>query len=63
MAPIVARTASSRVRPEERASNRLPTFAHAISSTNPTAASSMVRIGRTEPTICCLSGTMLAVIP
>ena len=39
-APSTARSASSRCRVTERASSRFATFAHAISSTNPTAPSS-----------------------
>ena len=39
-APSAVRTAISCRRPSDRASSRLPTLAHAISSTKPTAASS-----------------------
>jgi hypothetical protein len=40
LAPIAARIAISFWRPTARASRRFATFAHAISSTNPTAAAS-----------------------
>ena len=46
-APSAWRIASSRSRPEERASSRLAIFTQAINSTNPTAASSTTSVGRT----------------
>ena len=46
-----------------RASTRLPTFAHAISSTNPTAPSITHSAGLTSPVSCSRSGTTSAVQP
>ena len=50
LAPIAARTASSRLRPAARTTSRLATLAHAISSTNATAPISDTIVGRTSPT-------------
>ncbi len=50
-APRAARTAISLRRPRARVKRRLPTLAQAISSTRPTAASSIRSVGRTSPTI------------
>ena len=49
-APSAARIAISLWRAVERASKRLPTFAHAIRSTNPTAPKSIHNAGRNLPT-------------
>src|SRR5437762_2346956 len=46
-APIAARIAISRRRPVARTSSRFATFAHAISSTNPTAPASTNSVVRT----------------
>jgi hypothetical protein len=48
-APSATRTAISPRRVEARASSRLPTLAHAIRSTAPTAASSVSTKGRVLP--------------
>src|ERR1035441_9241931 len=48
--PRAIRTATSRRRPVARVSIRLATLAHAISSTNPTAANRIIMAGRTLPT-------------
>ncbi len=49
LAPSAVRTAISRARYAERASSRLATFAHAMSSTKPTAPSSERKISRIGP--------------
>ena len=49
-APSAVRIASSRARALPRASSRFATFAHAMSSTKPTAASSTSSAGRTART-------------
>ena len=49
-APSAIRMAISRVRPAARTSSRLPTFAHAISNTQPTADRSSSSAGRAEAT-------------
>ena len=46
LAPSASRTAISDERAAERASNRLATFAQAIKSTTPTAASNIVKACR-----------------
>ena len=63
LAPSAARTAISCCRASARDSSRLATFAHAISSTKPTAPSSISSDRRTSPTTCSCSGTMLNVRP
>ena len=55
-APSARRIAISRWRTDERASSRFATFAQAISSTQPTAASSVSSAGRTSPTRSSCSG-------
>ena len=50
LAPTASRTANSRVRAAERASNRLATFAHEISRTSPAAPSSNISVPPTSPT-------------
>ena len=57
-APSAARIASSRMRPDARASRRLATFAQAMSRTTPTAPSRMRSAWRTSPTIFSCSGWM-----
>jgi hypothetical protein len=57
-APTAARTTSSRPRDAARASSRLATFAHAISSTNATAASSTNNVWRVSPTTTSCTGTI-----
>ena len=49
--------------PSARANSRLPTLAHAISSTSATAASSITSDVRTSPTISSCSGTTVAPQP
>ena len=56
-APRAVRIATSRVRPAARASNRFATFAHAMSSTMPTAVSSSISAGRTRPVTIVAIGT------
>jgi len=56
-APRAARTAISFCRDAPRASIRLATFAHAISSTQPTAASRISKAGRAGPATRSFSGT------
>ena len=58
-APSAVRTAISFRRDSALASNRLPTFAQAMSKTNPTAPSSTNSAGRTSPTTSSCSGFML----
>ena len=55
-APSARRIAISRCRTDERASSRFATFAQAMSSTQPTAASSVSSAGRTSPTRSSCSG-------
>ncbi len=62
-APSAARTATSRIRDCARASWRLATFTHAISSTKPTAPSSTNSVCLTFCTIRWCSGTASAVVP
>ena len=50
-------------RASARDSSRLATFAHAISSTQPTDAIRTSSERRTSPTTCSCSGTMLKVRP
>ncbi len=50
-APSAMRTATSRARAAARESSRLATFAHAMRSTNATAASSTTSGRRTSETI------------
>ena len=61
LAPIAARTATSRRRAMARDSSRLATLPHAISSTTPTAAISITTLLRNSPTTRSRSG--LALIP
>ena len=56
-APSAARTASSRRRDVARASSRLATFAHAVSSSTTTAARSSRSGVVTSPTRAVASGT------
>ena len=56
-APIAERTANSRWRPAARASSRLATFAHAISSTSATAPNSTSSAVRTSPVVASRIGT------
>jgi hypothetical protein len=56
-APSAVRTAISCRRPSDRASNRLPTLAQAISSTNPTAASNSSSGRLVSPTSASRSGS------
>ena len=49
--------------PRARVKSRLPTFAQAMSSTSPTAASSITSVERTSPTITSRSGTSVAPQP
>jgi len=51
-APRARRIAISRCRTDDRASRRLATLAHAMRSTQPTAASSVSSAGRTLPMLC-----------
>ena len=62
-APSAVRIASSLRRPSARANSRLPTLAHAISSTSATAASSITSDVRMSPTISSCSGTTVAPQP
>ena len=62
-APSAVRTAISRRRPSDRASSRLPTLAHAISSTNPTAASSNSNGCFVSPTSASRSGSAKHSVP
>ena len=62
-APSDERTAISRRRDTPRASSRLATFTHAMSSTRPTAPNSNSSAGRTFPVICPCSGTTRALQP
>ena len=58
-APIAARTAISRLRPVARTSSRFATFAHAMSSTRPTAPSRIHSVVWTSRTISfCSSSTL-----
>ncbi len=50
-APSALRTATSRARPDARASSRFATFAQAMSSTNPTAPRNVYRIAGARPTM------------
>ena len=63
VAPIARRIAISRCRTAPRASSRLATFAHATSSTNPTAAASNRRAGLTGPTTGSCKGSTVAPTP
>ena len=56
-APSAVRIAISRCRRVARASKRLPTFAHAISSTQPAADSRITNDVRVSPSTWSLSGT------
>ena len=56
-APTAARTTSSRPRADARASSRFATFAHAISNTNATAASSTNSVCLVSPTTISCTGT------
>ena len=56
VAPTAARMAISRSRTVARASSRLATFTHAISSTKPTAPARISRVGRALPTRSSCSG-------
>ncbi len=56
-APTAARTTSSRPRAVARASSRFATLAHAINSTNPTAASNTKSVWRVSPTTMSCTGT------
>ena len=56
-APSARRTATSRRRVVARASNRLAAFAHATSSTSPTAAINTSKAGRTGPNTTVDSGS------
>ena len=49
LAPSAERKATSFCRASERVNNKLATFAHAMSSTKPTAANNTNKIGRTVP--------------
>ena len=62
-APSAERIAISLRRPSARAKSRLPTFAHAISSTSATAASSITSDIRMSPTISSCSGMTVAPQP
>ena len=57
LAPSAVRTATSRRRALPRASSRFATFAHATSSTSPTADSSTRSAGRTGPKTTAPSGS------
>ena len=64
VAPIEMRTAISRDRPDARASSRLATFAHAISSTKATAPMSDQNSTRIcEPITCSANGVTTAAMP
>ena len=54
--PSAARIADSRARLSARASARLATFAHTISSRNAVAAETTFSAGRTSPTMSSISG-------
>ena len=59
-APSAVRMAISFSRTDARTSSRFATFAQAIRTTTPTAASSVSSDGRAPPTICSRSGTTSA---
>ena len=59
-APSAVRIATSFSRTDARTSSRFATFAHAISTTTPTAASSVRSAGRIAPTTCSCSATTSA---
>ena len=63
LAPMAFRTAISRERDAARASRRFATFAHAISSTKPTAASSTSRDARMSPTKYSRRGVSVTPLP
>ena len=64
LAPSAARTASSRVRPTPRASSRFATFAHAMSSTNPTTpANTSDVVLRSLPTSALCKGSIVTPQP
>ena len=62
-APSAARIAISRRRIVARASNKFATFAHAISSTQPTAPSNTSSDVRTSPTTVSLIGNAVKLLP
>jgi hypothetical protein len=61
-APSASRSAASRSRPDAFTSIRFPTFAHAMSRSSPTAASSTSNASRVSPTRNSWSGVMPAPI-
>ena len=63
LAPSAARIASSLCRLAERINNRFATFAHAISSSNPTANSSTSSARRLPPTISSCKGVTVICHP
>ncbi len=62
-APSAVRTANSRCRVSARASSRFARFAHAISSTNPTAACSTQIARLALPMICSCTGCICRMCP
>ena len=60
LAPIAARTATSRSRTVARASSRLATFVHVMTSRNAAAPNSANSAGRKKPTTSVASGTARA---
>ncbi len=63
LAPSATRIPISFCRFRPRANARLPTLAHAIRRTNPTAPSNTSSAGRTSLTVAACSGTTLRPIP